>query len=424
MSPVKLLIVGAGCRGTEYAEYALTHPDRAIVVGVAEPREFYRKRLAEKHRIPEDRVFQDWRALAECGKCADAVIIATPDQEHVEPALLFSELGYHMLLEKPMAVTAGDCRRIVDAAVENDIVFSVCHVLRYTRYTQTLKWMLDSGAVGDIVSVQHLEPVGYWHHAHSYVRGNWRNEQESTFMLLAKSCHDLDWLSYIIGNRCRHVSSFGALKHFRPENRPQNAGDRCTQCAVETECPYSALKIYMGRVKKGETGWPVDIITPIVTEESVLDALENGPYGRCVYACDNNVVDHQVVNLMFEEDVSAAFTMTAYTEAESRKTHIFGTRGHIYGDGSLIRHRDFLTDEVTEINTSASDATILGGHGGGDYELMVNFIAAVQAKDKDMVLTGPGESLESHLMVFAAEKARIENRIVAMDEYHSWEKRD
>ncbi len=412
MNPVKLLIIGAGGRGGGYATYAAEHPDLAKVVGVAEPRDFYRNRLIETHNIPSENVFTDWRAAAERQRLADAVIIATQDNMHADPAVAFAGKGYHMLLEKPMAPNEGDCRRIVSAAVENKIIFAVCHVMRYTAYTLRLKAVIDSGAIGEVVSLQHFEPVGYWHQAHSFVRGHWGNEAKSSFMLLAKSCHDLDWISYIMDARCLKVSSFGSLYHFRKESKPAGAADRCLECPVEADCPYSAKKIYLGMLERGNKGWPVDVLTPDVTPEGITQALRDGPYGRCVYECDNDVVDNQVVNMLFEGGRTASFTMTAFNEAGHRKTRIFGTRGEIYGDGSKITLFDFLTDKTEVIDTEAADASILGGHGGGDYGLMKRFIAAVASNDQSKILSGPAETLESHLMVFAAERARRENSVV------------
>ncbi len=414
MKPVTLLIIGAGSRGATYARYAAAFPDKARVVGVAEPRDFYRQRLAQAHRIPPENVVPDWRELASRGRIADAVVIATPDRLHVEPTLAFAASGYHILLEKPMAPNEEDCLRIYQAVASTGAIFAVCHVLRYTRYTQALKEALASGAIGEIVNVQHLEPVGYWHQAHSFVRGNWRNEALSSPMLLAKSCHDLDWLSYIIGSPCTSISSFGNLMHFRREQKPPQAGQatRCLDCAYDPQCPYSARKIYLGRVLAGDTGWPVDVLTSDLTVEGVTHALREGPYGRCVYECDNDVVDHQVVNLLFEGGQTASFTMTAFNKADHRQTRIFGTRGEIYGDGSRIRIFDFLTDREKVIDTEATDSSLLGGHGGGDGRLMDAFIQAVAASDKSRILSGPRETLESHWMVFAAEKARKESRVV------------
>ncbi|MGC9469172.1 MAG: Gfo/Idh/MocA family protein [Anaerolineae bacterium] len=415
MKPVTLLIVGAGSRGTTYARFASAYPERATVVGVAEPRDSYRLPLVEAHGIPADQVFTDWREAADRPRFADAVVIATQDRMHVEPATAFADLGYDILLEKPMAPDAEGCHRIVDAVKRNNVLFAVCHVLRYTRFTQQLKALIDEGAIGDVVGLQRLEPVGFWHMAHSFVRGNWRNEAESGPMLLTKSCHDLDWIHYLMGVPCRQVSSFGSLKHFRAEEAPEGAGERCVTCEVESTCPYSAKRIYFEALRRGHTGWPVGVLTPEPTPEAVLAELREGPYGRCVYRADNDVVDHQVVSMDFEGGRTATFTMMAFTEMRHRETHIFGTRGELVGDGRYIEHYDFLTDSKERIDTEANaDGSILGGHGGGDFGLMDHFVRAVAEQDPSHILSGPDETLASHLLVFAAEEARRENRIVEL----------
>lgn len=411
--PVTALVVGAGGRGYTYAQFAKEHPDRLKIVGVAEPKEYNRNRMVQAHNLPAENVFTDWQELANRPRMADAAIICTQDAMHVDPAIAFARLGYAILLEKPMAPDEEGCQRIVEAVKENNVLFGVCHVMRYTRYTQMLKELVDSGIIGEVVSIQHLEPVGYWHQAHSFVRGNWRNEKESSFMLLAKSCHDLDWIRYIVGEPCKSLSSFGTLKHFKKSEKPAQAGDakRCLHCAYEPDCPYSAKKIYIGRLENGNSGWPVNVVTPEPTLETLTAALETGPYGRCVYECDNDVVDNQVVNMLFESGKTATFTMTAFNKSDHRKTRIFGTRGELYGDGVNIEHFDFLTDTTRVISTEITDGTQLGGHGGGDYGLMDRFVAAVCEQDASLILSGPDESLETHRMVFAAERSRRQHTV-------------
>lgn len=413
MKPVELLIVGAGSRGTVYGEYTVERPELARVVAVAEPREFFRARMAAKHHLSPEQVVADWRQLAERSKFADAVIIATPDALHMEPAVAFAQKGYDILVEKPLAPDPESSQRIVDAALTNTIIFAVGHVLRYTTYTQQLKDLVTSGAIGEIVSIEHVEPVGYWHYAHSFVRGNWRNETESSCMLLAKSCHDLDWLRYIMGRRCVQVSSFGSLMHFRKEAKPVEAGQakRCLDCAYEPNCAYSAKGFYLGPLKQDEWDWPLNAITTDFTQAGVMAALRDGPYGRCVYECDNDVVDHQVVNLLYDNGATASFTMIGPSEYRARQTTIYGTRGELRGDGEKIAHYDFLSGKTEEIVTKEPDSR-LNLHGGGDYGLMQRFVAAVAKRDPGGLLSGPTESLETHLTVFAAERARRENRVV------------
>ena len=411
--PVSLVVAGAGQRGTGYAAWALRHPDRASVVAVAEPREVRRAGFAAEHGIAAGHAVAGWRELADRGRLADAVLICTQDRMHTEPAEAFAALGYHILLEKPMAPDEAGCRRIVSAAERADVMIAVGHVMRYTPYTQAIKQVVDSGRLGDVTSVEHLEPVGFWHQAHSYVRGNWRRADLATTMLLAKSCHDLDWLQYLLGGPPRRLSSFGSLTHFTAANRPDGAADRCLDCAVEAACPYSAPRLYRDLLDRGRHVWPLSVVTDDFTPAALEAALREGPYGRCVYACDNDVVDHQVVAMEFPGGVTASFTMTAFSDAARRKTRLFGTRGQLTGNGETIRVYDFLTRAEQRVPIQAGAG---GGHGGGDAGLMDAFVAAVAAGDPGLIRSGPRESLASHLAVFAAERARLNGTVETLEE--------
>lgn len=405
--PVTYAIVGAGQRGTGYGEWIAAHPDRAKVVAVAEPAAHRRTRLARRHGVPPQRAFGSWQELASAPRLADAVIVATQDADHVGPAITLADNGYHLLVEKPLAPTEQECVELVAAVAGTGVLFAVCHVLRYRPYTRLVKRLLDEGRIGELVSVQHLEPVGYWHYAHSFVRGNWRRADTASFMLLAKSGHDIDWLRHLVGRPVERVSSFGSLTHFRPESRPAGAADRCVSCAVEPDCPYSAPRLYLGRLREGRTGWPVSVLTDEVTEQGVRAALEHGPYGRCVYACDNDVVDHQVVAMEFAGGVTATFTMTGFTPHADRRTQLFGTRGSLDGDGTTVSWHDFTSGATTTLRAPATGADAGAGHGGGDGGLLDAFTTAVATADPGPILSGPVESLESHLAVFAAERARL-----------------
>ncbi|MFE2729312.1 Gfo/Idh/MocA family protein [Kitasatospora sp. NPDC059327] len=409
---LRLILVGAGGRGTTYAGYA-TDTGRAEIIAVAEPDP--ERAAATLARHPGATHHPTWQALAEHPPEADAVLITTQDADHVEPTLRFAELGYHILLEKPMATSEDDVRRIVDAVQKAGVMLAVCHVLRYTPYTQGVKEIVDSGRLGDIVSVEHLEPVGWWHQAHSYVRGNWRREDQATPMLLAKSSHDLDWLSYIVGSPVTKVSSFGALTHFRPENRPAAAADNCLDCPVEPTCPYSAPRLYLGCLGHPDRErWPLGAVTDSRTPEGITQALREGPYGRCVYACDNDVVDHQVVNLEYATGATASFTMTAFTPFTHRKTRIFGTRGSLDGDGVNATVTDFVTghEETLVLGVDGPDAG--SGHGGGDERLVDAFLDALTTGDETLILSAPATSLESHLVAWAAERARHQGSVEAL----------
>nr|XP_034323400.1 putative oxidoreductase YteT isoform X3 [Crassostrea gigas] len=406
--------------------------------------------------------FKDWREVVEKEKFADCVIICTQDKLHKEPTVAFAKKGYHILLEKPMATTEEDCRKIVRVCKENNVFLSVCHVLRYTPWVRKIKELIDSGAIGDVVNIQHLEPVGYWHFAHSYVRGNWHNESESSPSLLAKCCHDVDLVCHWMGERkCQRVSSFGHLSHFNKENKPKKAANRCLECPkeLESKCPYSAKKIYIeDGIKASNTGWPVFVLTAGPPDiENVTEALRTGPYGRCVYDMDNDVMSQQVVNMQFTGGATASLSMIGFTGSVcTREVNVFGTKGEIrYKDGNeSVSQVDFTTrrrctylftvlikvsnksvgeslvtrDQEVSVSTIFIDkhkleskSGPLSGHGGGDQVLIESFVSAIYHKDFSKIHTGADETLASHLVVFAAEKARKENRVVTINEDMSFE---
>ncbi|MEU6284475.1 Gfo/Idh/MocA family oxidoreductase [Streptomyces sp. NPDC047028] len=413
MPRVTLALVGAGLRGQSYARHAVA-AGTGQVVAVAEPDPSRRVAAAAEFGIPEDRVFADWTQLAAAGRLADAAIIATQDQQHTDPAVLLADLGYHLLVEKPMATSETEAAAIAEAADRNGILLAVCHVLRYTPYTRAIKRLLAEDRIGRLVSVQHLEPVGWWHHAHSFVRGHWRRQDTSAPMLLTKACHDIDWLVHLFGRLPRSVSSFGSLTHFRADQRPAGAASRCTRCPLEPTCPYSAKRLYLDCLGDPEREfWPLSAVTEQHTEEGVLAALDSGPYGRCVYECDNDVVDHQVVTMEFADGATCSFTMSAFTPMEHRRTRLMGTHGFVDGDGRTLRLVDFRTgteevvDTLTEDGPSAAD-----GHGGGDEALTEAFLAAVATGDASLVHSDAGQSLATHRVVWAAERARTTGSVV------------
>lgn len=397
--PVRVALVGAGNRGLTYLEWIKAHPERAQLVAVADPRPAARAAAG----APVE--FDDWRPLAG-ERIADAVIVATQDRDHVEPVLALARAGYAILAEKPLAPTEEETRALVEGVREAGVLFAVCHVMRYQPYTDLVKRVVDSGVLGQLVSVDHLEPVGWWHYAHSYVRGPWSSEKTSSPMLLAKSCHDLDWITYVMGGRIEEVASFGGLAHFRPENAPEGSAERCLDCAVEAGCPYSALKLYMPTLRERGAVWPVTHVTETTDEAGLVEALREGPYGVCVYRSDNDVVDHQALAMRMSGGVTATFQMVAFTEQTHRQTRIFGSHGWLRGDGERVTVQDFRTgDTVThELGTSGSNAA--DGHGGGDLALVEAFVRAVATGDPGAVRSGTAASLGSHLAAFAAERAR------------------
>lgn len=402
--PVTIAIVGAGNRGADvYAERCAKHPDLARVVAVAEPDPERRQRFAHRHGLGTDAVHATWQALFGRGRIADAVIIATPDTEHVSPAKAALALGYEVLLEKPIAPTLEGVRDLARFAATAPGRVTVAHVLRHAPFFATLKALVAGGRVGDLVQIVHTENVGYWHFAHSYVRGTWRREADASPMLLAKACHDLDLIRWLVDRPCERVASFGGLRHFRAANAPAGSTERCLDgCAVERSCPYSARRIYLERFG-GAARWPNTVVVADPTPERVERALRSGPYGRCVYRCDNDVADHQTVALSFQGGVDAALVVSAFTEANTRTVHLMGTRGELHGvmERGVIEVHDFTTRSTERVSVEAEE-----GHRGADEALLLDFLARARGAATGPALTDLGTSIESHLIAFAAEEAR------------------
>lgn len=413
---ITAVLVGAGQRGMDaYASYALEHPESIQFVAVAEPDPIRRDRFKRGHGILDDYCFSSWEELFAAPKLADAVLICTQDHMHFEPAIRALEKGYHVLLEKPMSPSPLECIKMGEYAETYKRVFSICHVLRYTDFFTIIKQRLIDGAIGRLVSIQHTENVEYRHYAHSFVRGNWRDSKVSSPMILAKSCHDMDILTWLVDSDCNKVSSFGSLTHFRKENAPEGAPQQCLDgCPVQDTCPYYAPKAYLER-----DDWAGAVFRSAVssdtTEEGILIALKEGPYGRCVYHCDNNVVDHQVVNLEFENAVTVAFTMCAFTQENGRTLKLMGTHGQIraHMERNVIEVTSFITGETETIHLEAPSE----GHGGGDHGIMRDFVRLVQSDGEVAGLSGAHVSVQSHLMAFASEKSRLEGRTIKMTDY-------
>ncbi|RED61901.1 Gfo/Idh/MocA family protein [Cohnella phaseoli] len=414
MKKITVALIGAGQRGFNYAEYALQNPYEMQIAAVAEPTAARREAFRERHRLPEDRVFAHWDELFAGPKLADAVMICTQDQQHFEPTMKALEAGYHVLLEKPMSSSPEECLAMGDMAARMNRVFSICHVLRYTNFFSTIKGLLDQGKIGKLMSITHNENVGYWHQAHSFVRGNWRRKDESSPMILAKSCHDLDILLWLAGADCTRVSSFGSLAHFTSENAPEGAPLRCLDgCPASEECLYYAPKLYL----TDNTDWPTSAISDDISYEARYKALQEGPYGRCVYRCDNDVVDHQVVNLEFDNAVTVAFTMSAFTREISRTIKLMGTKGEIRGamEKNEIEILHFGSGKTERIVFEDRGGHV--GHGGGDWGLMRDFLRLVQADGGQQGLTSADRSVQSHMIAFAAEQSRVAGKTLELAEF-------
>ncbi|KAK7077007.1 hypothetical protein SK128_015738 [Halocaridina rubra] len=424
---VSAVIIGAGNRGKNYAGYALEFPDLFEIVAVAEPREQARKSIQVTHALLDENCFEGWEALVKKKKFADCALVCTKDQDHVGPSVALAKLGYHILLEKPMASTEEDCRLIYETCQETKVLLAVCHMLRYHPPVKKLKELIDSDIIGDVVNINQIEPIGFFHFAHSYVRGNWRNTESSTFSLLAKCCHDVDLIAFLMGSqKCVKVSSFGSLHHFRKENKPAGASSRCLECKVEALCPYSAKKVYLDP-KPSKPRWPMNAVCDIEDPPEayltrLTESVRTGRYGKCVYGADNNVCDNQVVNFEFSDGATATLTMIAFSEHVcEKKAQIYGTRGQLMWDeakGHVVEHYDFLT-KTTKIHTCEMSPPGWD-HAGADYYMMKAFVEAVATGNNSLIVTGPKVSLETHLLTFAAEHSRTSGKIVNTNKDPRW----
>jgi len=414
MAAIEMALVGAGHRGYHaYGPFAHHNPHLLRWVAVAEPDPERRERFAAEYGIPPERRFCSWEEMMARPQLAEAVVNATMDRAHVPSTLAALGAGYHVLLEKPMATTPVDCVRLVQAAERTGRILQICHVLRYTAFWSTLHDVIASGRLGRIITVEHRENVAFWHQAHSFVRGNWGNSAASAPMILAKCCHDMDILYWNLGAPVRRLSAFGRLSHFRPDQAPPGAPKRCTDgCPAEGECPFNALRLYL----RPDSGWPINVISLDLSMEGRLQALREGPYGRCVYHCDNDVVDHHVVSMEFEDDTTLTFTMQGHSHDNVRTMRYDGTRATLRA--SEGNHEIALHDHLTGNREVITPAVALGGHGGGDTGVMHAFVTALRRADS-APLTSARASLESHLMAFAAEEARIQGTVLDMAAYRT-----
>lgn len=410
--PLTAVLIGAGHRGHRpFGEYALQHPGELKFVAVVEPDGSRRQRFAELHGIPESARFSTAKQLYKQPRLADILVNASSDRAHVDTTLPAFKLGYHVLLEKPIAASSLQVLRFFKTALRSRSHVWVMHELRWSPFFQHVKTLLEMKTIGEPITWQHSESPAYWHMAHSYVRGNWRRQQETTPILLAKACHDLDLLIWLLDRPVKQVHSFGSLTEFRPENAPENAPFRCTDgCPVAHECPYDAKRIYLGK----NTDWPASVISADSSLAARRAALENGPYGRCVYYCDNDVVDHQVVNLEFSGDATVAFTLTGHGPENTREFTYDGTKGRLTGnfERNTISawHYPDPVPQSFEINADEQ------GHGGGDPAMIQAFLHTITANHLPDY-TALAQGVYSHVVGFAAEESRENRTVIELDAY-------
>ena len=395
MGKLKAIVLGAGYRGRAYAEYAAAHPDQLEIVGVADPE--------QAGVIPAPRYWKDWRECLLDRPEADIVMITMPDNLHHEPALMALEAGYHLLLEKPIAPTEAECREVIGKALEKKRLVIIGHVLRYTAYFAHIKALIDSGELGEVVSISHQESAGFWKVAHSYVRGNWANSKKSSPIILAKCSHDLDLFVWWLGNcKCKKVQSFGSIKLFRKEMMPKGAASRCIDCPPEIEkrCVWSARNMYVAHDE-------LKYLFADHSDAAMERLIAETEYGKCVYQADNDVPDHQTVTMEFEGGATVSHVMTGFTSQNVRTTRIAMTRGEIIGDGENL---DICRFDGNSVETGVPTNFRIPNrsrHGGGDFNLVSEMIRILRRNDPDEIHDTTEQALQSHLICFAAERSRL-----------------
>ncbi len=440
------IIVGAGHRALTYASYAQQHPDELRIVGVADPIEARRQMVADLYDLAPEQCYPSAEALAAQGKQADFIINGTMDHQHVPTSLTLLAAGYDILLEKPFATNEEEMWALVDAVQRYDRKVAICHVLRFAPFYAAIRQQIINGVIGEILNIQAVEHVSYHHMAVGFVRGKW-NSKKRCFspMLMAKSCHDLDLIMWMkSGVAPVSVASFGSNFQFRPEKAPPGAGTRClVDCPIEPDCLYSARKHYIDHPQRwafyvwdalqhGEpaTGQPAPQnvsadYTTLTLEEKIESLKTNNPYGRCVWKCDNDVVDHQSVAIEFADGATATLNMIGGTAKPSRMLHIVGTRGEIQGSLEesrfVIRHIDprpgcEYNETVVDLNMGGDMTGAFGGHGGGDLRLMADFLHLLKGEPRSLSTTTLDDSVNGHLVGFCADRAMEEKRVVAVDE--------
>lgn len=396
----KLAVFGYGARGQIYALFADKYPEKFQLVAVIENNQ---ERIELAQRTHNNiSVFKDYRDFLVANVEADVVAIATQDGQHKEHALAMMKAGYDLLLEKPIANNRADCLEIYNASKQYNRKVVVCHVLRYSPFYSKIKEVIQSGKIGEIFSISASENVGYYHYAHSYVRGPWRSLKESSPMILAKCCHDMDILRWLMDVDCLSVNSYGDLSYFKKENAPNGSAEYCSSCKVEN-CVYNAQKLYLSKEGRSFSGY---FLNKEFTDENILSALKGTRYEKCVYKSDNDVVDHQVTIMQFAGGKTATHTMSAFSKNVYRDIKIHAALAELVGkfEDNYIEIR-YFDGKIEKISIDTTEANV-GGHNGSDYFMMNNLYNILNGQD------GAGATLidvsvESHIMCFSAEESRL-----------------
>ena len=410
---MKFVLIGAGQRGMVYADYVREKGHE--IAAVAETDDARRKVAGDALGIPEEYRFRTGAELLAQPKMGDAAIIATMDRDHYSEAIPAMRKGYHLLLEKPISPDPEETLAIEETAEETNRLVTVCHVLRYSPFFRELKKAVDDGKIGRIITIQHNENIGNFHIAHSFVRGNWRRSDETSPLIMQKSCHDMDLLVWLTGSRCESVASFGDLTWFRPENAPDGAAERCSDCPLKDSCRFSAYLCYLPVAGS----WPAAVLTVDQSEEGIREAIRTGPFGRCVYHCDNNVCDHQVSILRFRNGVTATFNLSGFTNRMARTIKIMGEHGEIRASEyeNVIEITRFGSTGIARSESETIHPEVpTSGHNGGDSGIVDDFLALLEGK-MSASATDIHESVESHMMACAAEEARVSGTVVRLADF-------
>lgn len=429
--PITAIIVGAGHRSFVYSELAKTNPEMLKIVGVADPNPIRRKKAMDYFGFKEDMCFENAEELAKKGKLADTVINGTMDEQHLETAVPLLDAGYDMLLEKPFAPNEDEMRQIVNCAKKNNSKVMICHVLRYTPFYYAIKERIVNGEIGDIINIQTTEHVSYHHLSTSYIRGKWANSDKChTSMLLAKCCHDLDIIMWMMSEtKPKQISSFGGKFQFKPENAPKEAGTICMKdCPLVDTCVYSTKRLYIDHPDR----WAFYVWDAlegkknVTIEDKIALMKSDSPYARCIYKCDNNVVDHQSVLINFESGATGTHNMVGGSAEPRREIHIIGTKGEIFGnfeeskftvlkiDPSPDAHNEECDVEEVDLRVTGDMVGAYGGHGGGDERLAADFVKFIRGEKPSLACTSIFDSVAGHLSVYLADKSR-ENGGMPMD---------
>ena len=410
---MKFVLIGAGQRGTIYATYARERGHEIAAVAERDP--VRRRIVGDALGVPEDRRFAEGAELLALPRLGEAAIIATMDRDHYAEAIPAMEKGYHLLLEKPISPNPGETLAIERAADRTGRHVTVCHVLRYSPFFREVKKAVDSGKIGRVITIQHNENIGNFHIAHSFVRGNWRRSDLASPLIMQKSCHDMDLLVWLAGSGCESLASFGDRTYFREENAPAGSAARCCECPLKESCRFSAYRCYLPVAGN----WPATVLTEDQSETGLRKAIAEGPYGRCVYRCDNDVCDHQVTILRFRNGVTATFNLSGFTNQMTRTLKIMGEDGEIRASEA---ENEITVTRFGSYGAARCESEVIhpeipqSGHSGGDSGIVDSFLA-VLAGSGEASATDIHESVESHMMACAAEESRLTGRVIRIESY-------